>query len=374
MEVNTRYIFRLESYLEKVIMTICTTISGFFLYCTSNFDHFYYIPLFGLVCWYTLILGVIGIWVADGSKAYPQYEAFDIPSPIERVGAIILPGFFMTFVLIHSIVFCVLMYLEFYHRKIGKLIKFIRPTLQKRLAFASIGIGILAQCFFFMQALVSTVYIHKEKRPPPHYAILLATFAILIMVSLSLNFVNYYIMGQYYKKYVNGERWNKFTISFILKVTWLSVTMLLAVVCCLFYVKEKTDIASIFEWAFHFWYGLLLAFWTYDLYPLTELRALRKSGFDMPLNVPKSPSFIGRLFKTKRALTLESPHLSPLEKRSMGGFATITPTASVMTSNQLRQTSGNESILPHPPVPHLPQSGVVMTLPFDEDYPKAYIV
>lgn len=243
---------------------------------TLSFDHFYFIPLFGLFCWYGLVFGLMGIWIAHGSKKYPKYDENETPLPLERVGMILQPGFFIAFVVIHAAVFCTSMYLEYYHRKIGKLIKFIKPTIQRRLAYASLVIGIISQLFLIAQAVVGTVYVRKYARAKSHYAVLLATFAILVMISLGLNFTNYYIMGQYYRKYVNGERWNKFTISFVLKITWLFVTLVLAVVCCGFYVRGLKNVSSVFEWIFHFWYGLLLAFWTYDLYPLTELRALRK--------------------------------------------------------------------------------------------------
>lgn len=244
---------------------------------TSNFNHFYFVPLFGLLCWYILLFGLMGSWIHNGSKAYPKYDENETPLPLERVGMILQPGFFLTFVVIHSVVFCTSMYLEYYHRKIGKLIKFIKPTVQKRLAYASLFFGVIAQMFFIAQAISGTVYVRKHARETSHYAVLLATFAILVMISLGLNFTNYYIMGQYYRKYVNGERWNKFTISFMLKIIWLVVTIAVAVVCCAFYVQKVKDVSSVLEWIFHFWYGLLLAFWTYDLYPLTELRALRKN-------------------------------------------------------------------------------------------------
>lgn len=247
---------------------------------TSKFNHFYLIPLFGLICWYALCFGLMGKWIADGAKSYPEYDEKETPLPLERVGMILLPGFFITFIVLHAIIFCISMYLEYYHRKIGKLIKFIKPTIQKRLAYASLVVGIIAQIFLIAQAVSGTVFVRMKQRQHSHYAVLLATFAILIMISLGLNFTNYYIMGQYYKKYVNGERWNKFTISFVVKITWLVVTIVVAVVCCIFYVKRQKDISSILEWVFHFWYGLLLAFWTYDLYPLTELRALRRQEAD----------------------------------------------------------------------------------------------
>lgn len=242
---------------------------------TSKFNHFYFIPLFGLICWYTLLFALVGLWVSKGSPSYPDFGEPETPIPLERVGVIMLPGFFITFIVIHSICFCSSMYLEFYHRKIGKLIKFIKPTLQKRLAYASITIGIFAQLFFIAQAIVNTVYLHRRERAASHYAVLLAIFGILVMISLALNFTNYYIMGQYYRQYVNGERWNKFTISFVVKICWLFVTLLLAVTTAVIYIKGNHRVSSFLEWAFHFWYGLLLAFWTYDLYPLTELRALR---------------------------------------------------------------------------------------------------
>lgn len=249
-----------------------------FISLTSHFNHFYFIPLFGLVCWYALCFTLIGLWVADGAKTYPQYEENASPLPLQRIGVILAPIFFLTFIVIHAIIFCASMYLEFYHRKIGKLIKFIRPTLQKRLAYASIFVGIISQLFFIAQSVCGYIFITTGKRLINHYAELLATFAILVMISLALNFTNYYIMGQYYRKYVNGERWNKFTISFIIKIIWLVVTIFLAAICCAFYVRDRKDIADIFEWCFHLWYGLLLAFWTYDLYPLTELKALKQGN------------------------------------------------------------------------------------------------
>ena len=244
---------------------------------TTKFNHFYFIPLFGFFCWYGLLFGLVGAWVKDGHHTYPQYDELNKPTPLERIGVIVEPGFFISFVIIHAFVFCISMYLEFYHRRIGKLIKFIKPTIQTRLAYASLTIGVIGQVFFVVQAIVSTVYIHNHARAKSHYAVLLASFAVLIMISLALNFTNYYIMGQYYRKYVNGERWNKFTISFILKIIWLIVTIALAVTCCVLYVKDLSTPSSILEWCFHFWYGLLMLFWTYDLYPLTELRALRQS-------------------------------------------------------------------------------------------------
>lgn len=244
----------------------------------TSFNHFYFIPLFGFFAWYGLLFGLVGKWVADGGRSYPEYDENETPVPLERIGMILLPGFFIAFVFIHAFVFCASMYLEYYHRKIGKLIKFIKPTIQKRLAYASLILGAIAQIFLIAQAISGTVLVRRGHRKKSHYAVLLATFAILVMISLGLNFTNYYIMGQYYRKYVNGERWNKFTISFVLKITWLFVAATDAIICCVFYVKGKKDISSILEWIFHFWYGLLLAFWTYDLYPLTELRALRKQN------------------------------------------------------------------------------------------------
>ncbi|CAH2355823.1 hypothetical protein CLIB1423_35S00408 [[Candida] railenensis] len=245
---------------------------------TSNFNHFYLIPLFGFICWYTLFLALVGIWCVRGNQSYVAYDEFVKPLPLERIGAIEVPVFFCIFIFIHAIIFCISMYLEFYHRKIGKLIKFAKPHLQTRLAYASLVFGFIAQCFFVIQAVRSTVLIKQRKRAETHYAIFLAVFAILVLVSLALNFVNYYIMGQYYRQYVNGERWNKFTNSFLLKVIWLIVTIVLAVTTCVFYVTGKAKPSRILEWAFHFWYGLLLAFWTYDLYPITELKALREKA------------------------------------------------------------------------------------------------
>lgn len=249
-----------------------------YINATSRFNHFYFIPLFGLICWYTLCFGLMGIWLAKGAKPYPKYGETEVPLPLERIGMILQPGFFISFIVIHSVVFCSSMYLEYYHRKIGKLIKFIKPEQQRRLAYASLIVGGIAQLFFIAQAISGTVYVRAGLRASTHYAVLLATFAILVMISLGLNFTNYYIMGQYYRKYVNGERWNKFTISFVLKIIWLFVTLTVAIICCVFYVKKKKNVSSVLEWIFHFWYGLLLAFWTYDLYPLTELRALRNKS------------------------------------------------------------------------------------------------
>ncbi|EGV61668.1 hypothetical protein CANTEDRAFT_135607 [Yamadazyma tenuis ATCC 10573] len=222
------------------------------------------------------------MYVGEGSKVYPQFDENASPLPLQRIGVILCPGFFLTFVVIHSIVFCCSIYLEFYHRKIGKLIKFIKPDLQKRLGLASIVVGIMAQIFFIAQSVCGYVFVTQGKRMLNHYAELLATFAILVMISLALNFTNYYIMGQYYRKYVNGERWNKFTISFIVKIIWLVVTIMLAAICCGFYVRGRKDIADVFEWAFHLWYGFLMAFWTYDLYPLTELKSLKRGAEKVP--------------------------------------------------------------------------------------------
>ncbi|KAK6454444.1 Frag1/DRAM/Sfk1 family-domain-containing protein [Scheffersomyces xylosifermentans] len=304
---------------------------------TSKFNRFYLVPLFGLVCWYAMCLGLIGSWVSHGSKSYPKYDETSTPIPMERIGVILEPAFFITFVVIHAIVFCVSIYMEFYHRKIGKLIKFIKPDVQKRLAFASIFFGIIAQLFFIAQAVVGAVFIHKHKRKESHYAILLATFGILIMVSLALNFTNYYIMGQYYRRYVNGDRWNKFTISFIIKIVWLFVTIGLAVTTCVFYIKNNQTVSAIFEWIFHLWYGLLLAFWTYDLYPLTELRALRnKSNGEVEVKesklqqikkklttksiTGKNQTFVGR----RLSEDIESIEVD-LEKKMEDDYTTVAP-------------------------------------------------
>lgn len=289
---------------------------------TSSFNHFYFIPLFGLICWYVWCFALIGLWVQEGCKTYPQYDENASPLPLQRIGVILAPAFFMTFIVIHSIVFCVSMYLEFYHRKIGKLIKFIRPELQKRLAFASIITGLIAQLFFIAQSVVGLIFVTKGAREANHYAELLATFAILVMISLALNFTNYYIMGQYYRKYVNGERWNKFTISFILKIIWLLVTIILAVVCCGFYVTGHKAIADIIEWAFHLWYGLLLAFWTYDLYPLTELKALKNNSPKRYTSIRQKLSFWTSKSDEKHAVETQVSQsnslLTPTTSRSMG--------------------------------------------------------
>ncbi|KAL7664525.1 hypothetical protein ABC855_g3357 [[Candida] zeylanoides] len=200
------------------------------------------------------------------------------PLPLERIGAIVSPVFFNIFIFIHVVTFCLSMYLEYYHRRIGKLIKFAKPKVQTLLANWSLAVGILAQLFFIIQSIVGTVLIQRGRRADTHYAVLLAVFGILVMISLALNFVNYYIMGQYYRNYVNGEVWNKFMISFVCKVVWWLTSLTLAVTTCIFYVKGNLKVSSIFEWTFHLWYGLLLAFWTYDLYPITEMRALREKA------------------------------------------------------------------------------------------------
>lgn len=245
---------------------------------TAKFNYFYLIPLFGFLCWYTLFLGLIGLWYARGSPIYPQYEQTVRPLPLERIGAIVSPVFFNIFIFIHVVTFCLSMYLEYYHRRIGKLIKFAKPKVQTLLANWSLAVGILAQLFFIIQSIVGTVLIQRGRRADTHYAVLLAVFGILVMISLALNFVNYYIMGQYYRNYVNGEVWNKFMISFVCKVVWWLTSLTLAVTTCIFYVKGNLKVSLIFEWTFHLWYGLLLAFWTYDLYPITEMRALREKA------------------------------------------------------------------------------------------------
>ena len=308
---------------------------------TSKFNQFYYIPLFGFVCWYILLFSLVGLWLGrEGGKSYPHLQKA-LPLPLERLGAIISPVFFLIFICIHSIIFCTSMYLEFYHRKIGKLIKFIKPTAQRRLAFASISVGIIAQIFFIIQAAISVYYIQNKDRVAPHYAIYLATFGILVMISLVLNFTNYYIMGQYYRKYVNGEKWNKFTISFIMKIIWLVVTITLAVTCCVFYVKNKIHVSSILEWCFHFWYGLLLAFWTYDLYPLTELRALRnRTSPEAVFNKSIFQSLKEKLAFTHVLSSMKGtrmPDLPDMEKSKCA--APITPVHSFIGSDEDSQCS-----------------------------------
>lgn len=288
-----------------------------FIEVTSRFNHFYLIPLFGLICWYGWCFTLIGLYCSEGFKTYPQYDENAAPLPLQRIGVILLPGFFLTFIVIHSIVFCCSIYLEFYHRKIGKLIKFIKPELQKRLGYASIFIGIIAQMFFIAQSVCGYVFVTSGQRALNHYAELLATFAILVMISLALNFTNYYIMGQYYRKYVNGERWNKFTISFIIKCIWLIVTVILAICCSVFYVKGRKDIADVFEWTFHLWYGLLLGFWTYDLYPLTELKALHKTS----QKSPRKSRFSFSLWASKEKNEDITTHIT-------NAGSTLTPTTS----------------------------------------------
>jgi hypothetical protein len=308
---------------------------------TSKFNHFYYIPLFGFVCWYILLFSIVGLWLGrEGGRSYTHLQKA-LPLPLERLGAIISPVFFLIFVCIHSIIFCISMYLEFYHRKIGKLIMFIKPTVQIRLAFASISIGIIAQFFFIIQAGISVYYIQTKNKVAPHYAIYLATFGILVMISLVLNFTNYYIMGQYYRKYVNGEKWNKFTVSFIVKIVWLAVTITLTVTCCMFYVKRNIHVSSILEWCFHFWYGLLFAFWTYDLYPLTELRALRNrtspevvSNNSKFQSLKEKISFSHKLTSTRGTRMPDLPDMEGLNR-----IAPIAPIHSFMSSDKYSQYS-----------------------------------
>ncbi|KAI5965703.1 uncharacterized protein KGF55_001065 [Candida pseudojiufengensis] len=156
-----------------------------------------------------------------------------------------------------------------YLRKKGKIQPYISYH-QPRLAIASIICAIIGQLGIIFVSIFNTKNFNSV------HLSMVAIFIAFCFFACCCDFGVSYIFGSHGNKldpihtqtiFGKSRFANLYFISFVTKIIWLIVAIVLAA-CFGYYMKHDEDsISAAFEWTICFWYGLLLVLWSMDLFP-----------------------------------------------------------------------------------------------------------
>lgn len=232
--------------------------------------HYYLIPLVALVVWWGMLIALLSCWYLQGKPIYDfmHGEAQD-PVYISDIGATNLQPLFISCVGFQMFFFIGTLVTEFVLRMKRKLQPYI-SKIQPRFAIVSIVFGVIGQFGILFVAIFKTSKFKKV-----HLA-MMCVFIVCEFFACLFNFFNSFIFGNrperlhpIFKFVIFGKRrWqNLYIVSFGLKMIWLLIAFVLAVLFGYYMKIDERSKSAIFEWTIAFWYGMLLVFWSIDLLP-----------------------------------------------------------------------------------------------------------
>lgn len=203
---------------------------------------------------------------------------------ISHIGATNLRPLFISCVGFQMIFFVGTLVMEYVLRKKTKLQPYVSNK-QPMFAIISIIFATLGQLGILFAAVFTT-----SKFKTVHLT-MVAVFIICEFFACVFNFFNSFIFGNFpkrlspnHEKVIFGKhRWaNMYMVSFLCKLVWLVAAVVLAGLFVYNWKKKKRSLSAIYEWAISFWYGMLLVFWSIDLFPSAvkcwEVRHAEKAG------------------------------------------------------------------------------------------------
>lgn len=231
--------------------------------------HYYIIPLICLIVWWGMLIAMLVCYAAQGKPQYSWNDEYQNPPYISDIGATNLQPLFIACSGFQAIFFVGTLTMEYFLRRYKKLQPFV-STKQPKFSIISIGLSIISQLGILFVSIFKTTKYNKV------HLSMVAVFIIFAFLTCCFNFLNSFIFGNYpqrlspnHEKVIfSKHRWgNLYMVSFFFKCCWLAGAVVFAVLFGYYMKTDKPSLSAIFEWTISFWYGLLLVFWSMDLFP-----------------------------------------------------------------------------------------------------------
>lgn len=219
-------------------------------------NYYFLIPICGGVIWGGMLIAMLACWSLQGHPIYYFIKSYMFPVYISYIGATNLQPLFISCAFAQGICYCLTILTEYLLRRSGKLQFWFKKD-ERNLMFAGTIFGIIGQIGIGLCAVFNT------KDHSRAHSSLLALFVICVFLSMVCLMTQYALMGFHYQKiHVDHKYFNKFTISFLLKLFW---TVCAVIFACLFEGLSNSSLSSCFEWTLAFWYLVLFAIMAWDL-------------------------------------------------------------------------------------------------------------
>ncbi|OBA24439.1 hypothetical protein METBIDRAFT_38062 [Metschnikowia bicuspidata var. bicuspidata NRRL YB-4993] len=232
--------------------------------------HYYCIPLIALVVWWGMLIAMLAYWGAQGRPIYAFMNG-DTQSLvyISDIGATNLNPLFIACTGFQLIFFVGTLVMEYVLRRAHKLQPYVSSK-QPIFAIISIILAVIGELGILMVAIFKTDTYHSV-----HMA-MVGVFIFFVFWACFFNFLNSFIFGNFPQRlHPNHERvifgkhkWlNLYMVSFFAKLVWLIAAVAFAIAFGVLMKEGNDTLSAVFEWTISFWYGVLLVFWSMDLFP-----------------------------------------------------------------------------------------------------------
>lgn len=249
--------------------------------------HYYIIPLVCMAVWWGMLIAMLVCWSAQGRPIYAfMGGSYQDPVYISDIGATNLQPLFISCAGFQAIFFEGTLIMELVLRKKRKLQPYV-STKQPKFAITSVVCGAIGQLGILFVSIFNTKNFHSV------HLSMVGIFIAFVFFACLFNFFNTFIFGHYpqrlspdHEKVIFGQyRWaNVYMVSFFLKLLWLVVALVFAILFGVFMKTGKSSLSAIFEWLISFWYGFLLLMWSIDLVPSAVKHYKRTHPSEYPDN------------------------------------------------------------------------------------------
>ncbi|CCH42133.1 putative membrane protein [Wickerhamomyces ciferrii] len=224
-------------------------------------NYWFLVPFIGQIPWLGMLIAMLSAWNLQGRPLYWFAKPDQIPPYISYIGATNLRPLFISCAGAQGLFYEATLVIEFFLRRSGKLQYWFKKD-ERNLLFSAIILGAIGELGILFVAIFSI-----KKYDTVHHAMLGVFLAFICLSGICLITENC-LMGLHYQKiHVSHKYWNKFTISFYLKLTYIVLAIVFAI--C-FGGFQNNTISSIFEWTLAFWYITIFWILTWDLFPAAK--------------------------------------------------------------------------------------------------------
>ncbi|CDR42355.1 CYFA0S09e01838g1_1 [Cyberlindnera fabianii] len=222
---------------------------------------YFLIPIIGMIPWTGMLITMLICWGVQGHPIYAFIGRKQSPVYISHIGATNLQPLFISASGWQGLFYLLTILTEYLLRKQGKLQYWFKKS-ERNALFTAVVLGGIGQLGVL---LCSCFNIKKFRRA---HSVFLGIFIVGVFFSLVAILVQYYLMGKHYQKiHVSHKYWNKFMVSFWLKLLW---TVVAAALACAFEGVSSDSLSGRFEWTLAFWYTFLWFIFAWDLFPAAK--------------------------------------------------------------------------------------------------------
>ncbi len=226
-------------------------------------NYWFMVPIIGFIPWLGMLITMLICWAAQGHPLYPFNSGYQYPVYISYIGATNLRPLFISCAGWQGLFYTITLLVEYFLRKTGRLQYWFKKD-ERNLLFAACILGIIGSLGILFVAIFSI-----KNYDNVHHA-MLGVFLAFICLSIICLCAQYCMMGLHYRNiHVHHKYWNKFTISFYLKVFFVVAAIIFAI--CFGAVSNRS-VSSCFEWTLAFWYIVIFLIFAWDLFPAAKRR------------------------------------------------------------------------------------------------------